>query len=243
MKQKSYIKNKFLNAKREIVDENIYLKQPIKKNPTSRFLQSLDLIKKDLKNKIKFCDIGCGNGSYLNFVKEKFPNNEYYGIEKSLKLYQKCKKNIPFAKILKMDIEKPIKSKIKFDCITMLGVLLNFDDPKISIKNCLKLLKINGKLLIYSNFNEYPLDIITRTKRCSNNYWELGWNIHSKNSIEKILKLQKVKNFKWIKFNINFNLKKSDDFMRAWTVNLNGKKTLTNGTNQYLNGQFLLITK
>jgi SAM-dependent methyltransferase len=237
------MKNKFLNAKREIVDENIYLKQSIKKKPSSRFLQSLDLLKSVLKKKIKFCDIGCANGNYLNFIKQKFPDNEYYGVEKSLKLSKRCKKNIPFAKILKIDIEKPIKYKFNFDCITMKGLLFNFDDPKLSINNCLKLLKKNGKLLIFSNFNEYPLDILTRTKRCSSNYWELGWNIHSKNSIEKILKLQKVKNFKWIKFNIDFNCKKSDDFMRAWTVNVNGKKTLTNGTNQYLNGQFLLITK
>ena len=62
---------------------------------------------------------------------------------------------------------------------------MNFDEPKKSIKNCLKLLKKNGTLIIYSPFNEFPLDTITRSRRADNNYWELGWNIHSKYTIEK----------------------------------------------------------
>ena len=237
------MKKKVFKAEREVVDNNIYLRSDLNKKPTQRFIQIFNVIKSDFKKKIKFCDVGCANGGFINFLKKKFPNNEYYGIEKSLILAKKCKKNIPYVKLIKTDIEKSLKLKIKFDCITMIGILMNFDKPKKSIRNCLKILKKNGKLIIYSPFNEYPIDTITRCKRGKNKYWELGWNIHSKFSIEKILKSLKVKNFKWKNFIVNFNLKKKNDPLRVWTVNVNGKKTLFNGASQYIDGKFLIIKK
>jgi 2-polyprenyl-3-methyl-5-hydroxy-6-metoxy-1,4-benzoquinol methylase len=237
------MENKVIKAKREIVDKNIYLKQSIEKKPTQRFIQTLNLIQKNLKNKVKFCDVGCANGGFINFVKKNFPQNEYYGIEKNIDLAKECKKNIPDVNLIKVDIEKKINIKYKFDCMTMIGILMNFDQPKKSIQNCLKLLKKNGKLVIYSPFNEFPIDTITRSRRSKNSYWELGWNIHSKYTVEKILKSLKVKSYKWKNFVINFQVKKKKDPLRAWTVNINGKKTLINGASQYIDGKFLIIKK
>ena len=71
-------------AKREVVDNNIYLRSDLKKKPTQRFIQTLNAIKSDFKKKIKFCDVGCSNGGFISFLKKKFPDNEYYEIEKSL---------------------------------------------------------------------------------------------------------------------------------------------------------------
>jgi len=237
------MQNKFLKAKREIVDNNIYLNKQINKKPTQRFVQTLNIIKSKLNKKIKFCDVGCATGGFIDYVKKKFPNNEFFGIEKSIPLIKKCKRNFPYVKLMMLDIEKKVNFKIKFDCITMIGILMNFDDPKKSIRNCLKMLNKNGTLVIYSPFNEFPIDTITRSKRSSNDYWELGWNIHSKSTIEKILKSLKVKKFKWKDFLVNFNLKKKKDPLRVWTVSVNGKKTLFNGASQYVDGKFLIITK
>ena len=237
------MENKFIKAKREIVDREIYLSENIKKKPTQRYIQTLNLIKKDLKKEIKFCDVGCANGSFIYFLKKNFPKNKYYGIEINKDLAKKCRKNIPTAKIIHGDIEKKIILKDKFDCITMIGILMNFDEPKKSIKNCLKLLKKNGTLIIYSPFNEFPLDTITRSRRADNNYWELGWNIHSKYTIEKILKTLNINRYKWKNFNINFEIKKKKDPLRVWTANLDRKKILLNGASQYIDGKFLIIKK
>ena len=237
------MENRVIKAKRQIVDKNIYLKKNIQKKPTQRFIQTLDLIKTNLKNNVKFCDVGCANGGFINFVKKKFPKNDYYGIEINKDLVRECKKNIPDAKLIKIDIEKKIKIKNQFDCMTMIGILMNFDHPKKSIQNCLKLLKKNGKLVIYSPFNEFPIDTITRSKRSKNNYWELGWNIHSKYTIEKILKSLNIKNYRWKNFVINFHVKKKKDPLRVWTVKVNGKKALVNGASQYIDGKFLIIKK
>ncbi len=237
------MKNNFFNAKREVVDNNIYLKGNIKRKPTQRFIQTFNTIKNKFNKKIKFCDVGCATGGFIDFLNKKFPENEYYGFEKSIALLKKCRKNIPYAKIMKIDIEKKLKLKIKFDCITMIGILMNFDEPKKSISNCLKMLKKNGILVIYSPFNEYPIDTITRSKRSKNNYWELGWNVHSKLTIEKILRSLSAKNYKWKNFIVNFTVKKKKDPLRVWTVNVNGKRILFNGASQYIDGKFLIIKK
>ena len=102
------MENRVIKAKRQIVDKNIYLKKNIQKKPTQRFIQTLDLIKTNLKNNVKFCDVGCANGGFINFVKKKFPKNDYYGIEINKDLVRECKKNIPDAKLIKIDIEKKI---------------------------------------------------------------------------------------------------------------------------------------
>ena len=103
--------------------------------------------------------------------------------------------------------------------------------------------KKNGILVIYSPFNEYPIDTITRSKRSKNNYWELGWNVHSKLTIEKILRSLSAKNYKWKNFIVNFTVKKKKDPLRVWTVNVNGKRILFNGASQYIDGKFLIIKK
>ena len=97
--------------------------------------------------------------------------------------------------------------------------------------------KPGGKILLQALLNDYPLDINIKYSHSKNwkyekpKFWESGWNVYSKATIEKYLIKKKVKNFTFNKFTLKSNLKKREDSLRSWTINLNGKKVLTNGLN------------
>ncbi len=104
------------------------------------------LIKAQTKGIVKnknLLDYGCGYGYLLSEAK-KF-NYKTFGVEKSnfarskaVKNKQKVFKNINFL----------IKKKIKFDIIFIIGTIEHLIDPKKTIKNFHKILKLNGKLVI-----------------------------------------------------------------------------------------------
>lgn len=219
-----------------------------KKNCTLKNHQKklLLIISKIFKKKKygKILDIGCANGSFLNFFKKKYINYELFGIDTS-KIMIKIAKNLKISesKFFCKDF-MTMNNKTKFDIVVSSGVLAFYDNFSKPINKMISLLKKDGHLFIFGTFNSENIDTLVKFR---NNYnssnWEKGLNSFSVNTISKFLKKKEIK-FKFIKFNLPFSLKKKKNPILSYTFNINKKKKLIlNGANIRLELYYLIIKK
>lgn len=87
-----------------------------------------------------------------------------YGYDYNKNFIKYAKLNNPSINFNYMNINNIKSINLKFDVISLLEVLDYFDSYKIIIKNCLNLFKLNGKLIIHANFNDYDIDVLIKYK-------------------------------------------------------------------------------
>tara|TARA_B100000795_G_scaffold259154_1_gene233850 strand:+ start:3742 stop:4722 length:981 start_codon:yes stop_codon:yes gene_type:complete len=104
-----------------------------------RKFHQLDLLLGKNK-KLKILDYGCGDGSFLKSCFQGGYKN-LFGIDSSLKDIEKENK-IKFFNDIKY------VEKLKFDCVTMWGVLEHLNNPINFLLNIKKKLNKNGKILL-----------------------------------------------------------------------------------------------
>ena len=150
-------------------------------------------------------DIGCGQkGDFLMRSKKKIRKG--YGID--LKIDSKTIDNIEFINNVEMK-KFPIK-KESIDVVFLNAVLEHLHDPRKILKDCLKLLKPNGLIVLTTpapcsklllEFMAYKLHII--------NELEIQDHVHyySKKDIKKLVKKlsNKAKLIKYRKFELGLN--------------------------------------
>jgi len=103
-------------------------------------------------------DVGCGNGVFLNWIREK--NIEVTGIEPSIKAWEYARSlnlnvfNLTFEKYMKM-----FREKNKFHIIILNCVLEHIQDPLVFLKKCKELLRDNGVIYVSvpNDFNQLQL--------------------------------------------------------------------------------------
>ena len=182
----------------------------------------------------------------FKYLGEKFPTSKLFGLDVSKKLLKIASKTVPNAKFFNGTIEDHnIFYGNKFDLITMFGVIGILEEPEICLRNSISSLNKGGRLYVCSNFKENNIDVIMKYKRSDseNQNWEKGWNIFSIYSIKKILsEIDLVKEFSFYDFEMPFDIKKTDDPMRAWTTRVGNKSRYQiNGAEQLLNRKVLEI--
>ncbi|BBF43134.1 UbiE/COQ5 methyltransferase [Lachnospiraceae bacterium KM106-2] len=94
-------------------------------------------------------DAGCGTGAVLALLKEKYPDKNYVGIDLSPKMIEVAnRKNLKGVRFINGDCEKlPFEDK-SFDMITCSMSFHHYPNPEEFIKNCFRVLKPGGRLLI-----------------------------------------------------------------------------------------------
>ena len=193
----------------------------------------------NIKNEalLKFGDLGCAAGSLPNYINSRYPNLDVSGYEYSDDLLVTAKKTYPNIKFKKADVtdSNSIESN-SLDIITMSGVLCIFDNAQEIILNLLNWIKPNGRILIFNMFNSYDLDVFIKYKHSyetMDDGLESGWNIISQKSVSNFLEEKNVKNYKFIKFTMPFDIPKNNsDNVRSWTEkDKNMDRSIVNGLN------------
>ena len=221
--------------------DNFYLKENRYKRPKEIFkVFSQKILKYSKKNKLShIADIGCAAGEFSYYLDSLFRDVEIHGYDVLDVLLKKAKKNVPNVKFFKKSILNSNLSKKKYyEIITCIGVISIFDSFEEVIKNCINMCRPKGKILLQALINSSPIEVnikyaLSEKWRYKKPlYWESGWNIFSQKTVKNFLKKQKrIKKFKIYDHKVKFNLKKNNDPLRTWTVNLNNKKKLMNGLN------------
>lgn len=118
--------------------------------------ETKNLLDKYISKKEKILDLGCGNGRYFKYFKEK--NIDYFGIDNSEKLIKIAKNKNPEANFQTADAFKlPFPDKF-FDKIISIAVLHHIPSKELRIqfiKEAKRVLKTGGILiLIVWNFKK-----------------------------------------------------------------------------------------
>ena len=178
-------------------------------------------------------DVGCAAGIFPWYLNKRFPEAEITGIEFSDSLIRKAKRDFPRVKFIKGDVNDRSSVNLKYDVITMLGVLSIFDNYKNVISNVISWLNPNGRLILHSMISDFDIDVIIKYKESSLNYdpkmLESGWNIISEKSLSLAALDNNAKIISSKPFSILMDLPKKDDVLRSWTeLNSDGSLRITN---------------
>ena len=234
--------------KRISVDEDIYLSQNRFEKPKEIFKSISSIIKDhNFPEQMSICDMGCATGEFLYYFKTLFPKCSVTGFDISKSMLELAKKMIPNGNFTEGNVNST-QSFLKdtYDVVTMTGVLSIFDDPRQSLTNCLSSIKKNGVVIISGSFNPHPIDVILRYRKSDSpeSTMESGWNVHSCNTVEKIVKdISPTAKCSWHDFHMPFSIKQTSDLMRTWTVKIDNDIALVNGASQIVNMKILEITQ
>ena len=217
--------------------------------PKEYFKIIAGLIKKRFhSSKIKVIDVGCASGAFLFYV-NKYLNLEYsVGIDISEKHLNKARSRLPKSRFYEMSVlELDFNNLKKFDVCTFLGTMAIFDNMEPILSNLFKLISKSGFIYIFDHVNHYPIDMIMRYKNAltdQNNDWNSGLNIRSKETyLELIKKINSKAKVNFYDFRMPFEIEKTENFMRAWTISTSeNKNQIVVGTGQMLNFKIIEIS-
>jgi len=181
-----HIDDKFYSESKMIsTDEGTDLKTHLKENKIDNKRRS-----KYLKNKIinkRVLDFGCGNGGFLNEIKNYC--KDCSGVEKDINHYNKFKRN----KSIKIysDISEV---KTKFDYITIFHVLEHLKNPIKMLKDLSEKLKKNGRIIIeIPNSNDALLSHYKCKEFLKFNYISQHLFIFNEKSLKLLIKKANLK--------------------------------------------------
>ncbi|MBI4692174.1 MAG: class I SAM-dependent methyltransferase [Candidatus Terrybacteria bacterium] len=100
------------------------------------------------KDKIIFCDAGCGNGIYIKYIKDNYLDIEIYGFDFSEEIVKVAVNNTGVSSIIKGNLEEIPFENNKFDIILCTQVIEHLLDDKKGMAELCRVLKKGGYLVI-----------------------------------------------------------------------------------------------
>ena len=161
---------------------------------------------------LSFLDLGCGDGSFIHYMKKRHTEARYTGFEYSHELIEIINAE-PFfegTNIVHGDVTD-FNLNEKYDMALLAGVLSIFDDVNTILDNMCNHIKPGGKGFIFGGFTEADIDVLVRFRNnhTGSDDWEGGWNMFSINTMKKIL-APYSKDFEAHRFELKMELPKSE---------------------------------
>ncbi|MFZ3262805.1 MAG: class I SAM-dependent methyltransferase [Terriglobales bacterium] len=99
-------------------------------------------------NSGQLLDVGCGSGTLLTDARDA--GWKVSGLEINAEFPEFCRKELGFADVHQGVISNPPFAIESFDVVTMLDVLEHMYDPLLTLRQCVRMLKPGGRLVVKS---------------------------------------------------------------------------------------------
>ena len=147
----------------------------------------------DINNKITILDLGCGDGRFLQKIRNLNFKNTLYGLDISEKMLELANsKNIRMCEFILGDSNYlPYEDK-SVDLIVCLNSFHHYSTPEITLKEINRILSKNGRVIIGDIFT---LPIIREIINLYLPYSKSGdYKMYSKKSLDKIFSIEGFEN-------------------------------------------------
>lgn len=235
----------------ERTHDKFYAKEAYKNEPKEYFKLVRNELGKRYTSDSEFSllDIGCASGGFLYYLRSEFPKANLTGMDIMQELLLLVNDGVDDKQIITHlgDIaSRETLPTLKYNVITMLGVLSIFDDYEMILDNAVSMLDTGGGIMVFGIFNPEDIDILIKARKAGKNddVWEPGWNYFSKKSVENYC-VERNLQYEWVSFDFKLDIDKHvDDPLRSWTVDLaDGRKMIVNGLQLIHQFYLLKITK
>lgn len=182
----------------------------------------------------KFLDMGCGDGGFLFYLRERHPRASLWGVEISRELMDEAKANPAYdgVQLVRGDVLR-FRLKQKFDAALMSGVLSIFDDIRIPLANMARHLAPGGYGYVFGGFCSRDIDVLVRYRNHfqKSGAWESGLNMFCFRTVREALKAHASKVWTY-PFKLHRDLERRRDPIRTFTVKTaDGRRLILNGAN------------
>ena len=153
-------------------------------------------LKKNIKKNSNILDIGCNDGTFLNFF-SRHKNINLFGIDPSSEKFRKFhnkKTNLVVDYFSKKNINRNF-GNLKFDLISSFAMFYDIEDPNSFCRDIKNLLSNNGKWILELSYFPLLLENLTYDQICHEHV-----TYYSLTTFEKIIKKNGLK---LIDFNLN----------------------------------------
>ena len=193
-------------------------------------------------------DVGCATGALIKYLKQRFADMHFVGVDVSGELISIAKKKVPNASFLVggvHDLQSIVDEK--FDVVLCFGVIGIFDERKAeeAVDQMIHSTKNNGFVYLFSQFNEYAVDVQIRYRRVDEGAewldWGVGWNNYSFQTVSNWVSAS-AQNIRFIDFEMKIPLEPKENPIRSWTYKSHGGAyKLTNGLKLMIDLRFCEI--
>ncbi len=128
------------------------------------------------QQKIRILDLGCGNGSFTNFIAKN--GYEVVGVEESETGIKLASENFPDCQFIQGSIYNLPYTKLqdKFDIVLSLEVIEHLFYPKELVRAAKKFLKPNGRLIITTPYHGYFKNLMLAVTGKMDKHFTVLWD-------------------------------------------------------------------
>lgn len=182
-----------------------------------------DYMKKHPKERYKLLDIGCAKGEFIYYLNHRFDNIDCSGLEylQGFVDIAKKEKKLQDVKFYCGDAQDFSLGE-KFDIITAQGLVSVFEECEPTLENIYNHLSKGGVSLIFGNFNDNDIDMITkfRLNEGDSGEWHGGYNIFSLKRFERFFVSKGIESINFHKFTMSTDIKPSEtNPLAGYTLN------------------------
>jgi SAM-dependent methyltransferase len=133
-------------------------------------------------------DVGCANGSFIDFVRRRNPRVASTGVDALPELIADAVRRVPTATFAEGDIRDLASMPRRcFTVVTMLTLHSHFDRLDGMLGNVMSLVAPGGRALLFGAFNTSDADVLVRIRVPGDAGWLPGWTLHSRRSVDELL--------------------------------------------------------